>query len=379
MIPFLEPFYHRNHFLISLIFIAPASGYITSAFLNNYIHMTSGRRGVAFLAPGIRLVAYVGISQHPPYPALIICHCLAAVGVGMEDAAWNAWIGVMQNANELLGFLHGFYGLGATLGPLISTSMITKGGLGWYTFYYVMIGFSCLELVLAATAFWTETAAKYRAEHEKTTDKMGGQTREALQNKVTWICAFFLLVYVGVEVAVAGWVVQFMREVRHAGPFQAGMSATVYWLGLTVGRVVLGFVTPRIGEKLAILIYLALASTSHLLFWLLPSFPISATFAAILGFFLGPLFPAAVVVATQLLPQHLHVGSIGFAAAFGSAGACVLPFAVGAIAQVKGVGVLMPIVLSMLVVDAVIWATLPGIPRTKKDAQNRIDGLVPPG
>jgi hypothetical protein len=35
----------------------------------------------------------------------------------------------MENANELLGFLHGAYGLGATISPLSATSMITKGGL----------------------------------------------------------------------------------------------------------------------------------------------------------------------------------------------------------------------------------------------------------
>lgn len=50
-------------------------------------------------------------------------------------------IGNMANANEVLGFLHGFYGLGAVLSPLIATTMITKGQrLPWYTFYYVMVG-----------------------------------------------------------------------------------------------------------------------------------------------------------------------------------------------------------------------------------------------
>lgn len=46
----------------------------------------------------------------------------------------------MANANEVLGFLHGFYGLGAVLSPLIATTMVTKGQrLPWYTFYYVMV------------------------------------------------------------------------------------------------------------------------------------------------------------------------------------------------------------------------------------------------
>lgn len=72
--------------------------------------------------------------------------------------------------------------------------------------------------------------------------------------RVTWIATFFLLLYMGVEVGLGGWVVTFMLKVRHASPFASGMSATGFWLGMTVGRVALGFVTPRIGEKLAILV-----------------------------------------------------------------------------------------------------------------------------
>ena len=80
---------------------------------------------------------------HPPFPVLIVVFSLAGFGNGLQDAGWNAWIGSMAAANEVLGFLHGFYGLGATLSPLIATSMIAKGNLPWYTFYYVMV---CLTL-----------------------------------------------------------------------------------------------------------------------------------------------------------------------------------------------------------------------------------------
>jgi fucose permease len=45
----------------------------------------------------------------------------------------------MANANEMLGFLHGFYGLGATVAPLIATTMITKAELPWFYCYYVMV------------------------------------------------------------------------------------------------------------------------------------------------------------------------------------------------------------------------------------------------
>lgn len=161
------------------------------------------------------------------------------------------------------------------------------------------------------------------------------RTSEALRTKVTWLCAVFLLGYVGVEVSLGGWLVTFMLKVRHAEAFAAGLTVTFFWLGITIGRIVLGFVTGRIGEKLAIAIYLLLSMGLELLFWLVPSFISSAIFSSFLGFLLGPLFPAAVVVATKLLPRNLHVSAIGFAAAFGGGGAALLPFAVGAIAQAK--------------------------------------------
>lgn len=66
---------------------------------------------------------------------------------------------------------------------------------------------------------------------------------------------------------------------------------------------------------------------------------------------------------TKLLPKHLHVSSIGFAAAFGGSGGAIFPYAVGAIAQVKGVQVLQPIILALM---AVIWGLWVMLPRMNK-------------
>lgn len=108
-----------------------------------------------------------------------------------------------------------------------------------------------------------------------------------------------------------------MLRVRNGTAYASGIVETGFWLGITLGRLILGFVTGRIGEKLAIVIYLGVSMGLELLFWLIPSFVASAVMASLLGFFMAPMFPAAVVVATKLLPRHLHVSAIGFAAAFG--------------------------------------------------------------
>ena len=151
---------------------------------------------------------------------------------------------------------------------------------------------------------------------------------------------------------------------------QTSTNIISFWLGITFGRVILGFVTPHLSENIAIVLYLILAISMQLLFWLVPSFVVSSIAVALVGFFLGPLFPAAVVATTKLLPQHLHIGAIGFAAAFGGGGACVLPFAVGAIAQHEGVRVLQPIILAMLSLAAALWAF--GMPRIGDGESNLV-------
>ncbi|KAL9596161.1 MAG: hypothetical protein Q9219_005981 [cf. Caloplaca sp. 3 TL-2023] len=358
----IEEDYDLSYTVTSLVFLSPFAGYTVAALFSDRLHFLFGRRGVALLAPSCKVVTYVVISTHPPYPAVVAILTLAGLGNGLVEAAWNAWIGNLAHTNQLLGLLHGCYGLGATISPLISTSMITKAHMGWWTFFYLMAALSALEIVTGSIAFWAETGARY-ADANRIEGEEKSMTRQALKQKVTWICAVFLLCYVGLEVSLGGWIVNFMIRVRHGEPFSSGMTATGFWLGLTVGRVTLGFITPRIGERLAVCIYLLLSVGFELIFWLVPQFIVSAVAVSLLGFFIGPVFPSTVIAVTKLLPSELHVAAIGFSAAIGGGGAALLPFAVGAIAQAKGPATLQPIVLALLALLLGIWLTLPRLPK----------------
>lgn len=115
-------------------------------------------------------------------------------------------------------------------------------------------------------------------------------------------------------------------------------------------------------------LYIALSVVCQIIFWLVPQFHVSAVAVSLQGFFLGPLFPAAVVVATKALPSYLHVSAIGFAAAFGGGGAAILPFAIGAIAQARGVSVLQPVILAILILLFILWICLPAVNKADNGA-----------
>ncbi|OJK01396.1 hypothetical protein ASPACDRAFT_59099 [Aspergillus aculeatus ATCC 16872] len=357
----LQLAYDKSYTIISLIFLSPFLGYTISAVVSNLIHQRLGRRGVAFIGPACHLLAFAVISTRPPFPVLVIMYVFVGLGSGIQNAGWNVWISSMANSHEVLGCFHGFYGIGATVESVLSARALCL--VLPFLMCKSQTGTAVFGLVNATSAFWAETASRYQQDHPSSAGREGGgsslhQTRLSLTYRVTWICSIFLFLYGGIEVAIGGWIVVFMTSVRHGSPFASGMAGTGFWLGVTLGRFVLGFVTPRIGEKRSIILYILLAIALEMVFWLVPEFVVSAVAVALVGFFLGTIFPGVVVVATRLLPRHLHVAAIGFAAAFSMGGGAVFPFTIGAIAQAKGVTVLQPILVAMLAVALLIWGTV---------------------
>ena len=375
LLPYLEQYYDLTYTVVSLVFLCPFVGYAIAAFTNSWFHHKFGQRGIAIVAPCCHVTAYIVLSLHLPWPVVVLFTCLAGFGNGLIDAAWSSWAGHMEAGNILEGSLHAFYALGCTFSPLIATSLIVQQGKPWYYFYYMMTGLSAFALLVAGTTFWSKTGEVYAREHPREPGQ--SSTRMSLRNRVTWLCCVFFLIYVGAEVALGGWIVSFMLHVRGASPYASGTIGTGFWAGMTVGRSLLGIITHslitytnqpqksgvfhslRLTERSIVTVYLACAVSLELLFWLVPSILASAVAVAFLGMFLGPVFPSGVIMATKLLPNHLHIPSIGFSTALGGCGGAVFPFVVGAIAQAKGVQVLQPIVLAMLCVLLGVWLCFP--------------------
>ena len=108
----------------------------------------------------------------------------------------------------------------------------------------------------------------YRDIHQKSQEEEKGGLRGVLFHRpaarVSWISAVFLLVYAGIEVALGGWIVTFMLQMRDGEAFASGMTATGFWLGMTVGRAILGFATARLGVKVSVSVSYLFTSSSKI-------------------------------------------------------------------------------------------------------------------
>jgi fucose permease len=174
------------------------------------------------------------------------------------------------------------------------------------------------------------------------------------------LASVFLAIYVGLEIGVGNWGFSFMVEEYGQPGLVAGYTVSGYWLGLTLGRFLISPVAARLGLTATGMAFVCLLGVtgSAALTWLAPVTAVAAAGLALLGFFLGPLFPTAMVVVPRLTTPRLVPTAIGVMNGVSVIGGSALPWLAGAVAQGVGVWTLMPFTLILALLQLVIWRLL---------------------
>lgn len=101
-----------------------------------------------------------------------------------------------------------------------------------------------------------------------------------------------MVLYVGSEVTIGGWLLTFLMNVRKGSPAASSLATSGFWIGVTVGRFSLGWITGYVGEKIMVSLYLIIAIVLELVFWLGQKFAVSAVMAALIGVSIGMIMPS---------------------------------------------------------------------------------------
>ncbi|KAI9824840.1 MAG: hypothetical protein M1819_000792 [Sarea resinae] len=381
LIPYMEKHYGIGYAVVSLIFVTTAVGFIVAAPLTHMLEARLGRARVYILAMAMMTAAYVAISCTPPFAVVVIAYFFLGVGIAMNLALNNVFCSNLANATAALGINHGGYGLGATVAPLMATTIVNHGGL-FSRFYLITLGMSVFNLIFSGWSFWdyedergrsrqpTETSAETSAEastagrasaaaQQQPQPSKSQVLKTALSQRTTLLGALFIFAYQGAEVANSGWVISYLIHYRSGTPSKVGYVTSGFWGGITVGRFVLSHPAQKLGKKASVVGLTAGSLVFQLLVWLVPNVVGDAVAVAILGLLLGPVYPCAMAIFTALLPRPLQISSLSFVSAMGSSGGAVAPLATGLAAQKVGTVVLHPICIALFVVMEVAWLCLP--------------------
>ena len=351
LLPSLQTQYHIDKATVGLLFLSAVLGYLIAAFNSGPLVGKLGIRLFLLLGVGIFLLSALVLSTIPPFWVTLLMLLPLGFGGALLDAGLNAYIAGLPRNTALLNYLHAFYGIGALLGPILASAILAVG-LTW-NFVYITWVFISIILLISVTLFFKRRQATTQESRSGTEKNV---LASVLKRRIVWVVAFFLLFYVGTEVSLGNWSYSFLLEERHGLPLLSGWIVSGYWIGLTLGRLMLPQVAQRVGDRRLIQGCILGAGIGVLVVWLIP---INSAFGlCFTGFCLGPIFPTTIGLMSQLVPSRLLPSAIGFLASLGSMGAALFPWLAGNLAQAIGLWSLMPYVISLTIAMFVFWFLL---------------------
>lgn len=329
---------------LGLIQLAYTAGAVTvSAFVGRIIH----RAGVGRL---LALSATVAAAAAAAFFAAPVFAVVAAAGVafglagGMMDGGLNVAVAT-SGRGRLLNLLHGFYGVGTMIGPLVVTAAILAGS--WQAAYLVL-----LAVDAAVALLWLGPAASGRdrpapAGREPGCSPAQADTAPATKSarprqRAVAVGMGVFFVYTGLEVAAGQWETTFARDHLHYSTAAAGLATFGYWAALTTVRLVLGLLPkpPRQQTVIGAGSGLALVAAGGI--WWQPSAPVAVAGFVVLGAALAGVFPALVALTPARVGGEAAARLIAWQIGAATAGGAALSALMGLLVQRSGLSVVGP-------------------------------------
>ena len=323
------------------------AGYLTSSFLGGRILRVLPIGSVLALSTVAAATALLGYALTPVWPVMVALGFLAGLGGGAIDAGLNAY-GASHFSARTLNWLHAFFGLGTTLGPLIVTAVL-GAGLVW-RWSYALVGSA--QALLALTFFLTRGRWLHApgTALEDAPPVSPARTRDTLRQPSVWLGMLVFFVYTGVEFVAGQWSYSLLTLGRGLEAAAAGVWVSLYWGGLMVGRVLFGVVADRVPLTQTLRVCIVAMIAGALMFWLEPTRTLSLVGLVMIGFFLAPIF-ASLISLTPARVGSAHADSaIGFQIAAAGLGGAVLTGLVGVVARGLGLWVIGASIVAFAVV-----------------------------
>ena len=224
-----------------------SAGTVVSAFFSDRVTRALGPGRVTAISVGVTALALAGFSWSRSYWPLLLWAVPYGLGAGSVDAALNNYVALHYKSRHM-SWLHCMWGIGASLGPYIM-GWALSGGRGWPAGYQAV---ALLQAGLTAILFVTLPLWKKRA-------APGADPGEAapaapiskaklisLPGAKAMLLSF--LCYQAVEATAGLWASSYLVMHRGLGEAEAANFASLFYLGITAGRALGGFLTMKLRD-----------------------------------------------------------------------------------------------------------------------------------
>ncbi|MBR1821646.1 MAG: MFS transporter [Clostridia bacterium] len=310
-----------------------AGGTIVSSLLSERLTRRLGTGLVTAVSVAMTALALFGFSISGSVAMLCLWAVPYGLGAGAVDAALNNYVALHYSSRHM-SWLHCFWGVGASISPYIMGAAIARSS--WQTGYRAV---SVIQVILTAGLFlslplWKRPQTQGETGASRPLLGLRGALR--IPGVPYILLAFFG--YCAAETTTGLWASSYLVEARGVDAGTAARFASLFYLGITFGRFLNGFVADRLGDKRLIRVGVAVMALGMVMIML----PVASDIPALAGLIViglgcAPVYPSIIHATPYNFGEANSQAIIGIQMASAYTGSTFMPPLFGLIASTIGI------------------------------------------
>ena len=335
--------------LVGYLSMTVTAGTVVSSVLADRIVRRFGVARVTVISALMTGGALLGFALSPSVPGLFLCALPMGLAAGVTDVALNNFVALHYEAKHM-SWLHCFWGIGASVGPVIVAASLRAGG-SWRTGYGLISaveGALCVLLV-CTISLWNRASGSAGSLQGSAPAARAASTFRR-KGALPLLCGFAL--YNAMEATAGLWGATFVHDRFGISTSDAALTSTLYFGALTVGRIVAGFAASRRSDRQLIRTGMAVSALGMLLTWLAGSAWLAMGGIFLIGLGFAPMYPAMLHATPSYFGAELSQQVMGVEMAFAYVGSTCFPPLFGALAAPLGTSMYPGFLLACLLLAA---------------------------
>lgn len=336
---------HASLGTAGVLFMVIAGSTIVSSLFSGAVIKRFGTGKVTLVSCIMTAGALFGFAWSPSLIWFIIFAIPLGLGGGSVDAGLNSYVALHYKARHM-SWLHCFWGVGATLGPMIMASFISGQGL-WRQGYLTVAGLQFILVIILffSLPLWDKVARTSNAKNKDQEELHDQEWEQISETPKPWkikgvhfaLLTFFF--YCGIEASAGLWGSSFFVHVKSLSAATAAQWVSLFFLCITIGRMITGFITFKMSNRMLIRCGQLMALAGALL--LVLPFPsiISLIGFMIIGLGLAPIFPCMLHETPARFGKKHAQSIMGYQMATAYTGSTFVPPLLGMLASYSTIGI----------------------------------------
>ena len=324
-----------------------AAGTIVSSLQSDRLTLKLGTGKVTVISVAMTATALFGFSVSNSFWMLCLWAIPYGLGGGSVDAALNNYVALHYESRHM-SWLHCMWGVGAATGPYVMGYALTDG-MGWNSGYRIIF---MIQIVLSIALFlslplWKNRKSEVNMETSEARKPMALKDVLRIRGAKEVLICFFC--YCAVEQTAGLWASSYLNIYKGIPVETAASFASMFYIGITVGRAISGFMTMKFSDLAMVRLGQGLILFGIIIMLIPAGTYISLVGLIMIGLGCAPIYPCIIHSTPTHFGEDKSQAVIGVQMAFAYMGTLGMPPLFGVIANTISVS-LLPLYLCIILI-----------------------------